>query len=53
MNLHHGAFSALGSGGIVVFGPGDMRTAHSSSECVPLAELEQAVDCLTALMKAG
>jgi acetylornithine deacetylase len=38
---------------VVVFGPGDMRTAHSSRECVPLAELEQAVDCLTALMKAG
>jgi acetylornithine deacetylase len=38
---------------VVVFGPGDMRTAHSSREYVPIAELEQAVDCLTALMKAG
>jgi di/tripeptidase len=30
-----------------------MRTAHSSRECVPVAELDQAVSCLTALMKAG
>jgi len=35
---------------IVVFGPGDMRTAHSRRECVPLAELEEAVRCLRALM---
>ena len=38
---------------VIVFGPGDMRTAHSSRECVPVAELDQAVSCLTALMKAG
>ncbi|MFY9745963.1 MAG: acetylornithine deacetylase [Acidobacteriaceae bacterium] len=36
---------------VIVFGPGDMRTAHSNRECVPLAELDQAVVCLTALMK--
>ncbi len=35
---------------IVVFGPGDMRTAHSSRECVPLVELELAVACLYSLM---
>ncbi|HEY1810115.1 MAG TPA: acetylornithine deacetylase [Acidobacteriaceae bacterium] len=35
---------------IVVFGPGDMRTAHSSRECVPVAELEEAVGCVRALM---
>jgi acetylornithine deacetylase len=31
---------------VVVFGPGDMRTAHSSRECVPIAELDAAVKCL-------
>ncbi|MFZ0632287.1 MAG: acetylornithine deacetylase [Acidobacteriaceae bacterium] len=35
---------------IVVFGPGDMRTAHSSRECVPVAELEKAVRCVRSLM---
>ena len=35
---------------VVVFGPGDIRTAHSSRECVPLAELDEAVDCLKSLM---
>ena len=35
---------------MVVFGPGDMRTAHSSRECVPIAELEMAVACLHSLM---
>ena len=34
----------------IVFGPGDMRTAHSSRECVPLAELDAAVACLDSLM---
>jgi acetylornithine deacetylase len=38
---------------VIVFGPGDMRTAHSSRECVPVAELDQAVNGLAALMKAG
>ena len=36
---------------VVVFGPGDMRTAHSSRECVPIAELHEAVRCLGALMR--
>ncbi len=35
---------------VVVFGPGDMRTAHSDRECVPLAELSEAVHILTSLM---
>jgi acetylornithine deacetylase len=35
---------------VVVFGPGDMRTAHSSRECVPIAELDAAVACLASLM---
>jgi acetylornithine deacetylase len=35
---------------VVVFGPGDMQTAHSSRECVPVSELDQAVDCLRSLM---
>lgn len=39
------------AGEVIVFGPGDMRTAHSSRECVPVAELDQAVNCLQALMR--
>lgn len=35
---------------VVVFGPGDMTTAHSSRECVPLTELDETVDCLESLM---
>ncbi len=35
---------------IVVYGPGDMRTAHSSRECVPVPELDQAVSCVRTLM---
>jgi acetylornithine deacetylase len=35
---------------IIVFGAGDMRTAHSSRECVPVSELHEAVLCLEALM---
>jgi acetylornithine deacetylase len=35
---------------VVVFGPGDMQTAHSSRECVPLKELDDAVNCLQSLM---
>ena len=37
---------------IVVFGPGDMRTAHSPRECVPILELHEAVRCVQALMNA-
>jgi acetylornithine deacetylase len=36
---------------VVVFGPGDMQTAHSSRESVPLNELDEAVSCLQSLMK--
>lgn len=36
---------------VIVFGPGDMRTAHSSRECVPLAELDEAVSLVAALMR--
>ena len=35
---------------LVVFGPGDMRTAHSPRECVPTSELHDAVRCVSALM---
>lgn len=38
---------------IVVLGPGDMRTAHSSRECVPIAELEKAVHCVRNLMSVA
>jgi acetylornithine deacetylase len=38
---------------IVVFGPGDMRTAHSPRECVPISELLEAVECIKALMRAA
>jgi acetylornithine deacetylase len=38
---------------VVVFGPGDMQTAHSSRECVPLDELDEAVRCLQSLMNRG
>jgi acetylornithine deacetylase len=36
---------------IIVFGPGDMRTAHSPRECVPLSELHEAVLCIKSLMQ--
>jgi acetylornithine deacetylase len=36
---------------IVVFGPGDMRTAHSPRECVPVSELHEAVRTIKALMQ--
>jgi len=38
---------------VVVFGPGDMRTAHSNRECVSLAELEQCVLYLKTLMSSA
>jgi acetylornithine deacetylase len=37
---------------VVVFGPGNMQTAHSDRECVPVAELEAATACLKSLMSA-
>ncbi len=45
-------FAALAEEAIV-FGAGDMRTAHSSRECVPVAELDEAVRMLAELMGAG
>jgi acetylornithine deacetylase len=36
---------------IIVFGPGDMRTAHSPRECVPLTELQETIRCLESLMQ--
>jgi acetylornithine deacetylase len=35
---------------VVVLGPGDMRTAHSSRECVPVKELEAFVVCVAELL---
>jgi acetylornithine deacetylase len=35
---------------VVVFGPGNMQTAHSERECVPLNELQEAVSILKTLM---
>ena len=35
---------------IVVFGPGDMRTAHSNRECVAVAQLDEAVAVMCGLM---
>jgi acetylornithine deacetylase len=48
-------FASISSGPeeIVVFGPGDMRTAHSPRECVPIAELQEAVRCIKGLMQTG
>jgi acetylornithine deacetylase len=37
---------------IVVFGPGDMRTAHSSRECVAIPELESAVEIVRRLIRS-
>jgi len=36
---------------VVVFGPGDMRTAHSERECVPIEELHATVRIMQHLMK--
>ena len=38
---------------VIVFGPGDMQTAHSSREYVPLSELDEAVNCLQSLLQRG
>jgi len=35
---------------VIVIGPGDMRTAHSDRECVPLAELEKWSEVLRELV---
>jgi acetylornithine deacetylase len=36
---------------VIVIGPGDMRTAHSDRECVPVAELERWTEILVELMR--
>jgi acetylornithine deacetylase len=36
---------------VIVFGPGDMQTAHSNREYVPLSELDKAVACLGEMMR--
>ncbi len=36
---------------VVVFGPGDMRTAHSDRECVPVDHLTTTVQVLRAMMQ--
>jgi acetylornithine deacetylase len=36
---------------VVVFGPGDMRTAHSDRECVPIDQLITTVQVLRAMMQ--
>jgi acetylornithine deacetylase len=38
---------------VVVFGPGDMQTAHSNRECVPLDQLGETVAILNSLMTAN
>jgi acetylornithine deacetylase len=38
---------------VTVFGPGDMRTAHSSRECIAVVELDEAVACLRSLITPG
>ena len=35
---------------VVVMGPGNMHTAHSDRECIPIAELEAFVECVSALL---
>jgi acetylornithine deacetylase len=37
---------------VIVIGPGDMRTAHSDRECVPIAELNRWTAVLASLMRA-
>ncbi len=39
------------AGEVVVLGPGDMHTAHSERECIPVAELDAFVDCVGALLR--
>ena len=36
---------------VVVLGPGNMHTAHSSRECIPVDELEAFVECVAALLR--
>jgi acetylornithine deacetylase len=45
------AWSAIAED-VVVFGPGDMRSAHSDRECVSVDELATAVDAFRSMMRA-
>ena len=36
---------------VVVIGPGNMHTAHSSRECIPVSELKRFSQCIGALMR--
>lgn len=36
---------------VIVIGPGDMHTAHSERECVPIAELEEWTETLRSLIR--
>lgn len=36
---------------VVVIGPGNMHTAHSNRECIPIAELESFTNCIAALLR--
>ena len=36
---------------VIIFGPGDMRTAHSSRECVPVSELDEATRILRTMIR--
>jgi acetylornithine deacetylase len=38
---------------VVVMGPGNMHTAHSDRECIPVAELEAFAECVRALLKTS
>lgn len=38
---------------IIVIGPGDMHTAHSDRECVPIAELEEWTETLRTLLTSN
>jgi acetylornithine deacetylase len=38
---------------VVVLGPGNMHTAHSDRECIPVAELEAFAGCVKALLEAS
>ena len=41
------------AGEVVVIGPGDMHTAHSDRECIPLAELDEWTHTLAGLIRSG
>lgn len=50
-NSEASVFASI-AGQTVVFGPGDMRSAHSDRECVSLAELDDAVAILKRLARS-